>query len=209
MPSKNVIKEFEPQQYYHVYNRGVEKRAIFLDDKDYTVFIGLIKKYLSGENNNMNNRHASKRLDKDVRLLSYCLMPNHFHLLLYQNSEDGITKFLRRLATGYVMYFNQRYGRVGGLFQGRYKASMINADDYLHHISRYIHLNPRDYKTWPYSSYQYFARTRVAPRWLSEDQVLDLFDNNRYEYVKFLDDYVENHNELESIKWQLANDAED
>jgi len=159
MPSRNIIREFGPEQYYHVYNRGVEKRLIFLDDQDYTVFIGLIKKFLAGESNG-NNRHTYMLLNDDVQLLSYCLMPNHFHLLLYQNTNDGITKFLRRLSIGYVMYFNNRYARVGGLFQGRYKASCIERDDYLHHISRYIHLNPGKYKQWPYSSYQYYSQQK-------------------------------------------------
>src|SRR3990167_5250179 len=124
MPSRNTVKEFAPDHYYHIYNRGVEKRQIFLDDQDYTVFIGLIKKYLTGQNNNKNNRHKFENLSGQVELLAYCLSPNHFHLLLYQTDKDAISKLMRRLSTGYVMYFNNRYTRVGGLFQGIYKASL-------------------------------------------------------------------------------------
>src|SRR5688500_15922249 len=117
MPSRNTVKEFAAEHYYHVYNRGVEKRKIFLDDRDYIVFLGLMKKYLSGKNNNKNNRHIFQSLTGQLDLLAYCLMPNHFHLLFYQRDKDAITKLMHRVSTGYVMYFNNRYQRVGGLFQ--------------------------------------------------------------------------------------------
>lgn len=203
MPSRNIVKDYAAEQYYHVYNRGVEKRIIFLDDQDYTVFIGLIKKYLNGETPILHNRHSFSRLGDEVQLLAYCLMPNHFHFLLYQTTEDALTRFMRRLATGYVMYFNNRYDRVGGLFQGKFKASHINADDYLQHISRYIHLNPKDYRTWPYSSYRYYLKPNPPP-WLTTQPILDLFDNNSACYESFVSDYIENKQMLDELKWQLA-----
>lgn len=208
MPSRNSVKEFAPEQFYHVYNRGVEKRNIFVDDQDYAVFIGLIKKYLTGENHNKNNRHKFPQLADKVELISYCLMPNHFHLLLYQKSEDGVTLLMRRLATGYVMYFNNKFKRVGGLFQGTYKASLINKDDYLHHISRYIHLNPEDYMSWPYSSWPYYAG-RKKSAWINTAPVLDLFDGNFAAYDQFVREYNTTRKELSLLKWQLANDPED
>lgn len=207
MPSRNLVKEFAPEQYYHVYNRGVEKRIIFQDDNDYSVFLGLIKKYLLGENHNTNNRHTYQRLSDEVKLISYCLMPNHFHLLLYDVSGVGVTKFMRRLATGYVMYFNAKYSRVGPLFQGTYKASHINADAYLHHITRYIHLNPENYKQWPYSSLPAYIGSKKQA-WLDTRSVLELF-GSKQEYARFVDDYVANTYELSVIKWQLANDPDD
>ncbi len=203
MPSRNTIKEYAENEYYHVYNRGVEKRIIFQDEQDYTVFIGLIKKYLNGELPSNHNRHAFTRLGDEVQVLAFCLMPNHFHLLLHQKSSDGVTKFLRRLATGYAMYFNNRYNRVGPLFQGKFKASRINADDYLHHISRYIHLNPADYKSWPYSSYEYYLGKRKAI-WLTDKPILELFHNSRQIYQEFVEEYVDSKRALEEIKWQLA-----
>ncbi len=209
MPSKNVIKEYEAGGYYHVYNRGVEKRVIFLDDQDYTVFIGLLKKYLAGEEDARKNRHPYSQLDKDVQLLSYCLMPNHFHLLLHQTSIDGVTRLLRRLSTGYVMYFNNKYRRVGTLFQGKFKAVRINSDAYLQHISRYIHLNPKDYKAWRYSSYVYYSGERKTPKWLDAPQLMHIFDDNREEYLQFVDDYDGMMRDLSIIKWQLANDFEE
>ncbi len=207
MPSRNTIKEFEAGGYYHVYNRGVEKRIIFVDDQDYTVFLGLLKKYLAGEEDARKNRHPYSRLDGEVKLLAYCLMPNHFHLLISQNTGDGITKLMRRLATGYAMYFNHRYNRVGTLFQGRYKASKINTDPYLLHISRYIHLNPKDYKEWPYSSFQYYQSTRIPPKWLNTLEILDIF-GTRKEYVDFVSDYEDMTRDLAVLKWQLADSNE-
>lgn len=208
MPSRNTIKEFAPEQYYHIYNRGVEKRDIFLDKQDYDVFVGLIKKYLTGENHNTNNRHKFPKLNNEVEVISYCLMSNHFHLLLYQISENGITKLMRRLATGYVMYFNDKYNRVGGLFQGTYKASLINKDDYLHHISRYIHLNHgKDYQTWPYSSWDYYTGKKSAP-WINIQHVLDLFDGSPENYQEFVASYEDSMGELSFLKWQLADSAE-
>lgn len=208
MPSRNVVREFSADSYYHVYNRGVEKRDIFLEDEDYTVFLGLLKKYLSGERHN-RNRHAFSRLDNDIELLAYCLMPNHFHFLIYQNDIEGLSKLMRRLITGYVMYFNNKYNRVGSLFQGPYKASRINADSYLEHISRYIHMNPENYESWPYSSLGYFLQRKQTPIWLKPTRVMQLFENNPTTYSEFLRSYEETKNELEILKWQLANNPED
>lgn len=207
MPSRNILKDFADDQYYHVYNRGVEKRTIFLDEKDYTVFLGLLKKYLGGRQDRTNNRHQFKNLQKSVNLLAYCLMPNHFHILLHQTDSDGVTQLMRRVSTGYVMYFNNRYQRLGGLFQGTYKASLINKDAYLHHISRYIHLNPDEYKTWPYSSLANYEGKKKVP-WLNTGPILELFDNNRTKYLEFVNDYETNKRELDILKWQLANGSD-
>lgn len=207
MPSRNIVKEFADGQYYHLYNRGVEKREIFQDTQDYKVFLGLLRKYLTGENRNKNNRHPIKYLGDDVQLLAYCLMPNHYHLLLYQAQASGVTELLRRVSTGYVMYFNKKYGRVGSLFQGIYKASLVDKDEYLHHVSRYIHLNPKDYKNWQYSSVEYYAGNKKAV-WLKDEPILELFENNRKTYFDFLDNYQEHKEELDSLRWQLANGAD-
>lgn len=209
MPSRNIIREFEEHSYYHVYNRGVEKRAIFLDDQDYTVFLGLLKKYLTGEKEvSKTNRHKTKSMGDELQLAAYCLMPNHFHLLFYQVTETAITEFMRRVSTGYVMYFNNRYNRVGSLFQSRFKASKINADAYLQHISRYIHMNPEAYASWPYSSFPIYAGKKKSG-WVKADQIMQLFNNNPEEYKQFLRDYELNREELAFLKWQLANNPED
>lgn len=204
MPSRNIVKEFEPNAYYHVYNRGVEKRTIFLDDNDYVVFLGLLKKYLIGKAARSANRHAFDNLSEDVYLIAYCLMPNHFHLLFLQTEQAAITRLMRRVMTAYAMYFNHRYNRVGGLFQGRYKASRITTDAYLYHISRYIHMNPHDYLAWPYSSLECYINDKQLA-WLHPEYVLDLFDGAKQAYADFVHDYIENRFEIEIIKHQLAN----
>lgn len=206
MPSRNIVREYVPEAYYHVYNRGVEKRLIFLDEQDYRVFIGLLKKYLIGSTPPEYHRHKFNTYENNLELLAFCLMPNHFHLLFYQYDKSAIIEFMRRLSTGYVMYFNNRYNRVGSLFQGTYKASSINADSYLHHVSRYIHLNPKDYDKWPYSSLAYYKGERKA-KWLRPEKVLDLFNNDRSEYLAFVSDYESSSAELALLKWQLANDV--
>ena len=88
------------------------------------------------------NKAVQREILVDIH--SFCLMPNHFHLILQQRAEGGITKFMRKLGTGYTMYFNEKYQRIGVLFQGKFKAIPITSDEYLLHLSRYIHLNPVD-----------------------------------------------------------------
>ena len=204
MPSRNIIKEYEPHAFYHVYNRGVEKRIVFEDDQDYMVFLGLLKKYLIGKSPQPANRHAFDDLSGGVQLVAYCLMPNHFHLLFYQLEEDAITRLMRRVVTAYVMYFNLRYKRVGGLFQGRYKASPVTTEAYLYHITRYIHMNPADYLTWPYSSLECYIHDKKL-EWLNPIHVLDSFNGDKRAYAEFIDDYRENRFENSLLKHQLAN----
>jgi hypothetical protein len=109
--------------------------------------------------------------------------------------------------TGYVMYFNRRHRRVGALFQGRYRASSIDTDAYLQHISRYIHLNPKNFNRWPYSSLPYYKGAKKA-NWLNTEPILELFDHNPEEYLEFVSDYEASQKELGLLRWQLANDPE-
>ena len=111
---------------YHVYNRGNRKNKIFLNVKDYQRFLRKLKEY-------------TKKFD--VSLVCYCLMPNHFHLLLVQKDESAITKFMLSLCTSYSKYFNIKHELVGRLFQARFRAKIVETDEYLLHLSRYIHLN--------------------------------------------------------------------
>ena len=187
VPSKNTIKQYVENGYYHVYNRGVEKRDIFLDDQDYRVFLRLLKFYLSPSGSDKHpltslSEFAPVRvrpladLHQEIELHCFCLMPNHFHLLIKQISQFGMPNLLRCLLTTYSMYFNRRYNRVGHLFQGTYKAAMILEETYLLHLSRYIHLNPMEMTgshlvSYPYSSYQYYLGKKRA-RWLNTEFLL-------------------------------------
>lgn len=219
MPARNVVKQFEPETMYHVYNRGVEKRSIFLDERDYAVFLSFLKYALLSDKDEVDTalltdgqRFNLRRLglSGEVELASFCLMPNHFHLLLYQHSQDAITKLMRSIGTGYSMYFNKRYKREGSLFQGVYKASRIGSDSYWEHISRYIHLNPLDlgvdYKSYPYSSFRFYSGL-VHAEWVSPSIVTGSFKNFK-EYERFHDEYIPHRKSLLDIKDMLANAKE-
>ena len=140
MPRRPTI--FVKDCHYHVYNRGVAKQDIFLSDKDRRRFIEKIQKY-------------SKEFD--VKVLGYCLMLNHFHLLLKQEGDLPISEFMRHLLVAYSMFFNKKYSRVGPLFQNRFKAKLIEKDSYLLQLIRYIHQNPLEIlpKTFSLSDYEW------------------------------------------------------
>ena len=184
MPSKNTIKIYASNGYYHVYNRGVEKRTIFVDDQDYKVFLSFLKWYLTEHPKEaiipgIPMRRRKITLFNQIELLAYCLMPNHFHFLVHQHTAGAMKEFMQSLSTGYALYFNKKYQRVGSLFQGPYKAAMVDQDSYLLHLSRYIHLNPMDIEgvkvhEWPYSSYGEYLGQRNT-RWIHKDFILSLF----------------------------------
>jgi len=144
MPSRNIIRSYLENSYYHIYNRGVEKRDIFLDDQDYKVFLHFLKRYLTKPPESPEQVRPLWRSDlfDKIKLIAYCLMNNHFHLMVKQSTKEATTDFMRALIDSYVRYFNEKYERVGSLFQGRFKAVLIDSEPYLLHLTRYIHLNP-------------------------------------------------------------------
>lgn len=202
MPSKNTVKFYDVDAYYHVYNRGVEKRVIFHTDEDYAVFAHLLKRYLGLDPERDSSGREYTKLVDEVSLVAFCLMPNHFHLLLYQHQPEAITKLLRAVTASYVRYFNKKYNRVGGLFQGIYKAKQIDSDGYLEHITRYIHLNPHDYMQWKWSSLPIYLRY-VAADWVYPELAIDTTHPERY--LTFLEDYVDYQKGLDKLKSSLAN----
>lgn len=135
--------KFLTGEYYHVYNRGVEKRDVFLDRTDHFRFLSEMK-IMNTAGKCLNEATSQLKEKRLVSIVAYCLMPNHFHLLLKQVEEGGISKFMHKITTGYTMYFNVKYKRSGVLFQGPFKAKYIENDSYMLHLSRYIHLNPAD-----------------------------------------------------------------
>lgn len=203
MPTKNRVKIYVPEAYYHIYNRGVNKRKIFLDEQDYSVFLSLLKRYLS--NNRSPNKYGEtyEDLSDEIILLAYCLMPNHVHLLVFQINVSGMTNLMRRVFTSYSMYFNKKYKRVGNLFQDAYKARLVESDGYLHHISRYVHLNPDNWRKYAYSSIGYYVGSKKTD-WLKTEPILDLFKNKK-EYSNFLSDYEDYKRSLDAVKHLLAN----
>src|SRR3989344_8789044 len=146
MRKHNLVLE----SIYHIYNRGVEKRQLFMDTKDYLGFFKCLclfndsKPILNAEYKFKNLDNIAIKRDMLVDVLAFCLMPNHFHLLLRQREKNGITKFMRKLCVGYANYFNLKHDRVGSLFQGRFKSVLIQNDSQFAYIPYYIHLNPLD-----------------------------------------------------------------
>lgn len=205
MPSKNTYKIYAENTYYHIYNRGVEKRKIFKDEQDYKVFLNYLKEYLSPPHDrndfkttfNLQGqtfkgvRRLPKNYHKEIELTAFCLMPNHFHLLIKQVNKNSMQRFMQSLITRYSMYFNKRYDRVGTLFQGRYKAALITGESYLLHLSRYIHLNPSEHTTdlegW-YSSYSNYLGKKAAD-WLKSDLILSFFDQAKLPFLEKTNTY--------------------
>ena len=138
---------FSVGEFYHVYNRGTEKRSIFLDTRDKSRFLTLL--YICNNRDSILSRDIpkdrpfeTKRGEILVDIGAYCLMGNHFHLLPYEKVENGISTFMQKLSTAYAMYFNRKRERTGSLFEGKFKARHSADDDYLKYLFAYIHLNP-------------------------------------------------------------------
>ncbi len=200
---------------FHIYNRGVEKRDIFLDDADRSRFIASLILFNSTEATDPNAHRLmevrlpslSHELDGQlVELMAYCLMPNHYHLMIRQRVEYGLTKFMRKLGTGYTNYFNLRYSRVGALFQGRFKSKPVISDEHFNWLPHYIHSNPFDGSetsiiTYPWSSFQDYLSKKDGA-----------YDNGRIKVVdtSFLSQWFETPERFyqETLDW-LAQERED
>ena len=134
-------------EYYHIYNRGILKNLIFRNEADKRRFIKLL--FICNSNKSVVFKTIQGRaLDKIQRgetlvdIGTYCLMPNHFHILVKEKVENGLSTFIQKLSTAYAMYFNTKYERKGILFEGRFKSKHIDTDEYLNWVFSYIHLNP-------------------------------------------------------------------
>ena len=197
----NRIFEFCEEEYYHVYNRGVEGRNIFEDSNDLDRFwkslklfndkkvIGSIYEKSFEEIPEVDNR---KEL---VDIICYCLNPNHFHLLLKQKEERGISTFMHRIG-GYTWFFNHKHKRKGSLFQGAFKAKHIENNDYLLHVSAYINLNSRVHQLGgetaklSESSWDEYTKEKVASPLCKTRDILEQFANKK-EYREFCEDSLE------------------
>lgn len=197
--------QFVTNQFYHIYNRGNNKRSIFqekfdlgrflqgLDDFNSEEPIGSIyEKSFKTENNQLGSQ-ASKL----VNIIAYCLNPNHFHLVLEQVTDNGVTKFMHRQGTGYVKYFNEKYKLSGSLFQGPFKAIHVDSNEYLLHLSAYVNLN-KEAHGWRYndglvpsmSSWDEYVNKYKTGNLCSTDIILSQFKGPD-EYKKFALDSLE------------------
>lgn len=212
MPSRYRIREFEEESFYHVFNRAIEKRKVFLDIQDYKMFMYYLKVYLDDPKNILTKypqlpiRLQAKNLKNQIALIAYCLMPNHFHFLLKQSTKDAISKFMKQLLNAYTFYFNKKYGRTGALFEGRYKAARITSDNLLLHVARYIHLNPvvinltDKPENYQWSSHKDYLNKN--PTITNRKIVLSYFPNIA-DYQKFVQDQISYAKELDKIKHLL------
>lgn len=211
MPSKYVVRNFADNSFYHIFNRGVEKRKIFLDDQDYRMFMYYLEIYTLSldkilvKHPKLPIRLYNKNLEQNVDIISYCLMPNHFHLLIKQKKADGISTLLKQLTNAYTFYFNNKYKRVGSLMQGTFKAVNISDNDLLLHISRYIHLNPvvagiADLEKYQWSSFGSYVKETEGV--CKKEVILSQFPSIS-SYTKFHLDQVDYAENLEKIKHLL------
>lgn len=208
MPARNSLKQYLENGYYHVYNRGVEKRLVFLDNQDYSVFLSYLKDYLLPKNvknlsSQLTNPHTSyqekdkinkllrmNNFSEEITLLAYCLMPNHFHFLIKQKNAQSIDKFMNSFGTRYTMYFNRKYKRVGSLWQAVYKAVLVNDDEQLLHLTRFIHkqaLSNLGEESQPSSYLDYLKKRKTE--WINPEEILSYFGNNnpKLSYKSFVD----------------------
>lgn len=196
MAKRNTIRAYDVPAYYHVYNRGAGKTKIFLDATDKAKFMSLLVRYLDPD-------VASVRGDglfyekSNAKLVAYCLMGNHFHLFLYQEDNiDDIRNLLSSVMTSYSMYFNLRHKRSGRLFEGPFRAVRITDEGHFLHLSRYIHLNPRTYETYKWSSLpEYIGKRQTS--WVHSEYATDMSAD---QYLDFMGDYDDRSSVLKDYK---------
>lgn len=196
MPARNSIKQYVEDGYYHLYNRGVEKRLIFQDSQDYAVFLSYLQSYLLPKNERGLREKLSdpetsyKEKDKIIKLLrlnnfadeisliAYVLMPNHFHLFIKQKGSQAIHKFMQSLSSRYTTYFNRKYKRVGSLFQAVYKAALVLSEEQFIYLTKYIHkqglLSQGETLQGQPSSYPEYLGLRKT-NWIKSEKVLSFF----------------------------------
>lgn len=228
MPRPVLIND----NFYHIYNRGVDKRKVFMDEKDYFRFIHDLFEF-NDKNITINvNFYAKRNYRRNygsripivlaqrkarellVDIVCYCLMPNHYHLFLRQRMDGGISKFLQKLGTGYTNYFNLKHERSGVLFQGKFKAVSIETDVQFTHLSRYIHLNPAElvesnWKEQGIKNWQEVKKHLESYRWSSYSDYIGKKNFPSLINKKVLSDYFDNRNEYRKFveNWVLK-DAE-
>lgn len=202
--------QFAVGEFYHIYNRGVNKQAVFLDRRDYVRFLFIIlafqseisiyniscyiSTFIKHSVFNISEKTIDKIDDnKIVGLVGFALMPNHFHLILREIDDGGISRYMQKVLNAYTKYFNAKYKRSGHLFQGPFQAVLIETNEQLLHLSAYIHRNPRELKEWkgkehkyPWSSFQDFYNENRWEKLLVPYIITEQFETPK-EYKDFVD----------------------
>lgn len=193
--------QFVNGEYYHIYNRGIEGREIFIDEEDYLKFLRSLKDFNNQsyyeERAQIVRKYGFKELssffektEKVIELVALCLLPNHFHLILRQLVKKGVPKYLHKLGTSFTNFFNKKYERSGRLFQGPYKAIYIDNNDYLLWLSGYVNGNSEIHKVekaknYRWSSYKIFLGEKPEIIPVKSEIVLKQF-NSIKEYEDFV-----------------------
>ncbi|MDO8461065.1 MAG: transposase [bacterium] len=208
-------------QFYHIFNRGINKQPIFFGIRDYNRVMEILPFYsfanltlrfskfllLSHDQRNDFWESLQKQNKKLIEIISFCFMPNHFHLLLIQKMDNGISKFMSNFQNSYTRYFNTKYKKLGPILQGQFKAVRVEDDNQLLHLSRYINLNPyssfvvkeiNDLLRYPWSSFSEYTGESKSTI-CNKKPVLSHFKNIK-EYEKFVLDQASYQRELEKIK---------
>jgi len=202
------------EEIYHLYNCGVEKRNIFLNKRDCRRFLETVKFYQYKDTPAKFSQFITPPGWKNqganlVKIICYCFMPNHFHIIAKQTIDKGISIFMSRLENSYTKYFNTKNKRVGHLFQGAFKAVRIENDEQLIHVSRYIHLNPfvaelvgylENYEWSSYLEYISNHKDEICQK----DIILSFFKSVE-EYKKFVVDHADYARSIEKIKHLTSN----
>ena len=199
-----------PGEHYHLYNRGNDHQIIFFDDTDRVRFLFTVLYFQSslsitdvayqvdhfrrlGKFNFYKKNYQSFSQFNKTELINFCLMPNHFHLTMFENKEGGISKYMQRVLNSYTKYFNTRYKKTGHLFSGPYQAVHVKNNTQLLHLSSYIHRNPREMREWrgkedvyPWSSFQDYVKENRWDEMIHPKIILDQF-NEKNEYKKFVE----------------------
>lgn len=197
-------------EFYHVFNRGVEKRNIFSQEWDYKRFVKTFYYYqflgpkvsFSKFSKSAFNLFKALPENKIVEIICYCLMPNHFHFLIKQLKENGVSNFIGQLSNSYTKYFNIKYDRVGSLLQGPFKAVRIGTDEQLVHVSRYIHMNPvvsglvKNLEEYKWSSYPEYLNQPVI---CTISEILSFF-HSKEKYKDFVEAQIGYGTTLEILK---------
>jgi putative transposase len=169
-----------PGAWYHVMNRGANRNKIYFDEKDYALFLVVV-------------REATQIFQ--VKLSAYCLMDNHYHLVVH-TPEGNLARFLRHVDGVYTQRFNRIHRRDGPLFRGRYKAILIEADEYLKQLVRYVHLNPvqaklvQDPAQYPWSSHKEYLKGKTSEGWLYSKEVLGQFSKRVSQSIKLYGEFI-------------------
>lgn len=194
-------KAFRSGFWYHIYNRGHNKGLIFMDRQDYIAFAKRLGYILALKDINLKTQ--IQPLDKDCfTIMAYCLMPNHFHLLIRQNTEIPVSMLMKKLGTSYAKYSNARHGKVGDIFQDVFKAKQVDDDSYLTYLSAYIHNNPEAPFAYEYSSIKEYLDPNKA-KFCSVEILLKYFDSDPQKYRAFVEGYnFKQHKNIQHLTFE-------